>query len=206
MIRIALVSLLIGAGTAHAADPVAPATPTAAAVGKQAPTFELTDTDGKTVKLESFRGKVVVLEWFNPGCPFVKYGHGEGPLKDLAARWAKKGVVWLAINSSAPGKQGHGREMNAGARKDWKMGHAVLLDETGTVGRAYGARTTPHMFVIDKKGALVYAGALDNAPHGKVDGPKLTSYIDQVLTAVLAGKKPPVTETKSYGCSVKYGS
>jgi hypothetical protein len=178
-----------------------------ATVGKTAPAFELYDTDGKTVKLEAYRGKVVVLEWFNPGCPFVKYAHGEGPLKTVAARWAAKGVVWIAINSGAPGKQGHGKPLNATARKDWKMGHAVLLDETGTVGRAYGAKTTPHMYVIDRKGVLVYAGGLDNAPFGKVEGDGArVPILDQVLSAVLAGKKLPVSESKPYGCSVKYGS
>jgi peroxiredoxin len=209
--KILLALLLTGAAADHArAQAQAPATTQApapaAAVGKTAPAFELTDTDGKTVKLESYRGKVVVLEWFNPGCPFVKYGHGEGPLKDMAARWTKKGVVWLAINSGAAGKQGHGRDANAMAKKEWKMTHAVLLDETGAVGRAYGAKTTPHMFVIDRKGVLVYAGGLDNAPLGRVEGAKKESFVDQVLSAVLGGKKPPVSESKPYGCGVKYGS
>jgi peroxiredoxin len=174
-----------------------------AIVGKEAPAFELTDTDGKRVSLASFKGKVVVLEWFNADCPFVKYAHGDGPLKAMAAKWQKKGVVWLAINSNAPGKQGAGKDRNAKARTDWNLAHPILLDEPGTVGKLYGAKTTPHMYVIDAKGVLVYAGGLDNAPLGKTEV-ELVPYVDQALEAVLAGKAPPTAETKPYGCSVKY--
>lgn len=181
----------------------APAAAKTATVGKEAPAFELTDTDGKKVSLASFRGKTVVLEWFNADCPFVKYAHGGGPLTDMAARHAKKGVVWLAINSNAPGKQGAGKERNAKAKKDWKLDHPILLDEDGTVGKLYGARTTPHMFVIDAKGVLVYAGGLDNAPLGKTEA-ELVPYVENALAAVVAGKKVETAETKPYGCSVKY--
>ncbi len=194
---LALVSV---AGLADAADQAT------AAVGQAAPAFTLTDTDGKTVKLADYAGKTVVLEWFNPDCPFVKYAHGDGPLKDQAARWAKKGVVWLAINSGAPGKQGAGKDRNVEARKEYGMAYPVLLDENGATGKAYGAKTTPHMYVIDGKGNLVYIGALDNAPLGRVDGDTLVNYVDQALDAVLAGKKVATPQTKSYGCSVKYGS
>jgi peroxiredoxin len=141
-----------------------------AKLGEPAPAFSLTDLDGKTVSLADFAGKTVVLEWFNPGCPFVKYAHGEGPLAGMAGEQTKAGVVWLAINSSAPGKQGHDREENRKAATEWKMEHPILLDEDGKVGHAYGATTTPHMFVIDGTGKLVYAGGLDNAPLGRVDG------------------------------------
>jgi peroxiredoxin len=190
-------------GTAAGKEAAAPSGPT---VGEAPPAFTLTDTDGKTVKLSDYAGKVVVLEWFNPDCPFVKYAHGEGPLKAQGNNWAKKGVVWLAINSGAAGKQGAGKERNVEARKEYGMDYPVLLDENGATGKAYAAKTTPHMYVIDSKGKLVYMGAIDNAPLGKVDGDKLMNYVDLALEAVLAGKKVATSQTKSYGCSVKYGS
>lgn len=187
--------------------PAPSAGPKSKGVGKPAPDFELTDTDGKPVKLSALRGKIVVLEWFNPGCPFVKHAHGQGALKDMAARWAKQGVVWLAINSNAPGKEGHGKDANAAARKAWAMAHPVLLDEMGVVGKAYGAKTTPHVFVIDPKGVLAYAGGLDDAPFGKTTaGAPVKPLLDQALGALKAGKRPATAETKPYGCSVKYGS
>jgi peroxiredoxin len=144
--------------------------PPTATLGDPAPAFSLPDLDGKTVSLADFAGKTVVLEWFNPDCPFVKYAHGEGPLATLAAEQTKGGVVWIAINSGAAGKQGTGVERNREAAKEWKLEHPILLDEDGKVGHAYGATSTPHMFVIDAGGKLVYAGGLDNAPLGRVDG------------------------------------
>ena len=169
-----------------------------------APDFTLPDLDGNQVALSSFRGKIVVLEWFNPGCPFVRYSHTEGPLKDLAAQQAAKGVVWLAINSSAPGKDGHGLELNRTSRDSWKMEHPVLLDEKGTVGKAYGARTTPTMVVIDARGSIQYRGALDNAPLGKTPSSGHDLFVVDALEAVMAGRAVEVPETKPYGCSVKY--
>ncbi|MFO7567370.1 MAG: redoxin domain-containing protein [Enhygromyxa sp.] len=142
---------------------------TAVEVGEPAPGFSLPDLDGETVSLADFAGKTVVLEWFNPDCPFVKFAHGEGPLASMATEQRKAGVVWLAINSGAPGKQGTGVERNREAASEWTMEHPLLLDEDGKVGHAYGATTTPHMFVIDGEGKLVYAGGLDNAPLGRVD-------------------------------------
>jgi peroxiredoxin len=144
--------------------------PPSATIGEPAPGFSLPDLDGKTVSLADFAGKTVVLEWFNPDCPFVKYAHTEGPLAAMAVEQSEAGVVWLAINSGAPGKQGAGVERNREAAAEWKMSHPILLDEDGKVGHAYGATTTPHMFVIDGAGKLVYAGGLDNAPLGRVDG------------------------------------
>ncbi len=179
-----------------------------AAIGKPAPDFELRDLDGKSVKLSFFKGKVVVLEWFNPGCPFVKASHGKGSLKTAAAEATKKGVVWLAINSAAEGKQGFGVEANRAGAKTFGLTHPVLLDEKGEVGHAYGATNTPHIFVIDESGVLVYRGAPDNSPDGEGESPtggKLVSYVDATL-ADLAAKRPVgVGETKAYGCSVKYG-
>lgn len=174
-----------------------------AEVGKPAPDFALSALDGTEVKLSELRGKTVVLEWFNPGCPYVVYAHGEGPLKDLAARRTSDEVVWLGINSGAPGKQGHGIDVNKQAVADWNIGHPILVDESGEVGRSYGAKTTPQMFVIDGEGVIRYAGALDNAPFGKVEGNRV-DYLDNALSAVVEGKPVQTDHTKSYGCSVKY--
>ncbi|MGE3457471.1 MAG: thioredoxin family protein [Kofleriaceae bacterium] len=196
---------------AEPAAKVAPtvAAPTTAVVGKPAPDFTLKDLDGKTVKLSSFRGKTVVLEWFNPGCPFVKRSHEIGSLVDTAKRQTKAGVVWLAINSNAPGKQGSDPKANADAAKQWSMTHPILLDPAGATGKAYGATNTPHMFVIDKKGVLVYAGGIDNSPDAEQKSPEggtLVKYVDAALSELAAGKPVKLSTSKAYGCSVKYGS
>ncbi len=176
----------------------------------RAPDFELPDLNGKTVKLSSFAGKTVVLEWFNPGCPFVRMSHTKGSLKDMGNRWSASGkVVWLAINSGAPGKQGHGVEANKAGVQRYGMKYPVLLDESGKVGHMYGASNTPHMFVIDPKGVLVYSGAIDNSPDGEGESPvdgKLVNYVEEALKAVEAGNKPTPALTEAYGCTVKYGS
>jgi peroxiredoxin len=180
-----------------------------AAIGKEAPDFTLTDLEGKPFKLSEQRGKTVVLEWFNPGCPFVKAAHGKGSLVKAAERHTKDGVVWVAINSGAPGKQGAGREANVEAAKNFGMSHPILLDEAGSVGKAYGAKRTPHMYVIDKKGTLVYAGAIDNSPDGEGESPtdgKLVSYVDLAVEAVKADKPVATPSTEAYGCSVKYAN
>ncbi len=190
---------------AHAGEAAAAPAPAAATVGKPAPDFALKDLAGQEVRLSSFRGKTVVLEWFNPECPFVKYAHGEGPLRDMAAKAGAKGVVWLAINSGAPGKQGTGAELNRAAAASWDLSHPVLLDESGTVGRQYGATTTPDMYVVAPDGTLVYAGALDNAPLGKADG-AVVDYVGAALADVAAGRPVATPTTKPYGCGVKYGS
>jgi peroxiredoxin len=178
-------------------------------VGKPAPDFALKDLSGKEVKLSFFKGKVVVLEWFNPGCPYVKASHSVGSLVDAAKRHTKDGVVWLAINSGAAGKQGADVAMNTEAAKTWSMGHPILRDEAGTVGKAYGATNTPNMFVIDKTGAVVYAGAIDNSPDGEgktPQGGKLVNYVDAALGDLTAGRAVKTAVTKPYGCGVKYGS
>ena len=177
------------------------------ALGAVVPDFELTDQAGESHRLGDYLAneKGVVLEWFNPGCPFVKYAHGEGPLKDMAAKLDPEKYMWLAINSGAPGKQGTGVEVNQKAAQEWGMKHPVLLDESGKVGRLYAAEKTPHMYVIDRDGILVYAGGLDNAPMGEVDGEgEKESYVDLALKALAAGKKIEKPETKAYGCTVKY--
>jgi hypothetical protein len=210
---LALVLLLAACGGASASDPAAtaPATaaePSAATAAEPsatlAPDFTLADLDGQPVTLSSLRGKTVVLEWFNPGCPFVKYAHGDGPLRTLPARAIKDGAVWLAINSSAPGKQGHGVELNREAAKTWSMGYPVLVDERGEVGKRYGATATPTIVVIDPAGAIAYKGALDDAPLGRAPSAGGVNYAEKALAALAAGGRPEVAETKAYGCGVKY--
>lgn len=180
-----------------------PAPAATAAIGQPAPDFTLTDLDGKPHTLSEYKGKTVVLEWFNPGCPFVDYAHGKGPLVDMAAKEIEQGVVWLSINSGAPGKQGAGVEANREAVAKYGMKNPVLLDEEGTVGHTYGAEKTPHMFIVDEKGTLVYRGGLDNAPMGEPDGP-LQSYVTAALADLRAGKPMTTPETQAYGCTVKY--
>jgi peroxiredoxin len=180
-----------------------------AELGQPAPGFTLKDLDGREVSLSSFKGKTVVLEWFNPECPYVKNAHGKGSLVDTAKRHQKKGVVWLAINSGAPGKQGAGVEKNREAVKAFKLEHPVLLDESGAIGKAYGATNTPHLYVIDAKGVLVYRGAIDNSPDGEGRSPqggKLINYVDAALEDLLAGHPVATPDTKAYGCSVKYAN
>jgi peroxiredoxin len=179
-----------------------------AKVGAPAPDFTLPDLDGKPITLSSFRGKLVVLEWFNPGCPFVKASHTKGSLVDTAARHGKAGVVWLAVNSGAPGKQGYGVEANREGQQRFKLDHPILLDETGRVGHAYAAAHTPHLYVIDKQGVLVYRGAIDNSPDAEGESPaggKLINYVDAALSDIAAGRPVAIPETEAYGCSVKYG-
>ncbi|MDB4936548.1 MAG: putative 1 [Labilithrix sp.] len=199
--------------TSGATTPSTPSTASAnaaehAEVGKPAPDFALKDLDGKEVRLSSFKGKTVVVEWFNPGCPFVKASHTKGSLKDAARRHTKEGVVWIAVNSGAAGKQGAGAEANREGAKGFGMDYPILLDESGTVGKTYGATNTPHMMVIDPKGTLVYRGAIDNSPDGEGESPtggKLVSYVDAALADVAAGRPVATPETKAYGCGVKYG-
>jgi peroxiredoxin len=185
-----------------------------ASLGKKAPDFTLTDVDGKTHTLSALRGKTVVLEWFNPECPFVKAAHGQGDLKTMAKKLASKDLVWLSINSAAPGKQGHGADRNRAARSEFAMEHPILLDENGTVGQAYGAEKTPHLFIIDPKGVLVYRGGIDNAPMNVVDDARPRpsgqtagsrfNYVEAALAELAKGKQITFSDTPAYGCSVKY--
>jgi len=198
-----------------AVAPVAAATPPSAPadgvtnplVGQPAPEFTLKDLDGKDVSLSSFKGKTVVLEWFNPECPFVKASHGKGSLVSLAKKHTDAGVVWLAINSGAVGKQGNELDKNVAAKKDWNLAHPILRDEAGTVGKAYGATNTPNMFVIDPVGIVVYAGAIDNAPDGEGASPAggvLVNHVDEALADLAANRPVKTTSTKPWGCGVKY--
>lgn len=197
--------------SAQLAAAISPGTETrgSASVGKSAPDFTLKDLDGHEVSLASFRGKVVVLEWFNPGCPFVRASHTKGSLKTAAKKHAAEGVLWLAINSSAQGKQGSDPAANREAAKMFNLEYPILRDETGAVGHAYGATNTPNMFVIDKNGVLIYSGAIDNSPDGEGEAPtsgSLVNYVDAALEDLAAGRPVKTPVTKPYGCSVKYAS
>jgi peroxiredoxin len=224
-LTVASLCVLIAIGAARGAPPEPPAAVPAAqpraqaatgkaALKKRAPDFTLPDLDGKQVSLRALRGKVVVLEWFNPDCPFVKHAHGKGPLQDLATRRQSEKLAWLSINSSAPGKQGNGLDRNRAAKDEYAMQNPILLDESGEVGKRYGAEKTPHLFVIDAKGLLVYRGGLDNAPMGVVDDARprlpgaaagaLQPYLEDALDEVAKGRAPRLADTPAYGCSVKY--
>jgi peroxiredoxin len=177
-----------------------------AAIGAKAPEFSLTDTAGKTVALAEVlkEGKIVVLEWFNPDCPVVKKHHEAATtMVDLAAKYKDK-VVWIAINSGGKGKEGAGAERNAEAVKDWNLAYPVLLDESGEVGKAYGAKTTPHMFIIAKDGTLAFKGGIDNKKDAKAND--YVNYVDKALTELVAGSNVSTPEADPYGCSVKYAA
>jgi peroxiredoxin len=182
---------------------------TSAEIGKLAPDFTLKDVGGHDVRLADYRGKVVVLEWFNPKCPFVNMAHTKGSLKTAAARHLAEGVVWLGIDSAAPGKQGYEPGDIREAVGRFGLTHPILRDETGAVGHIYGATNTPHMFVIDGRGILVYAGAIDNSPDAEGESPQggsLVNYVDAALSDLAAGRPVQTPRTKAYGCGVKYGS
>lgn len=172
-----------------------------AAIGQPAPAWTLEDQDGNTHSLADFKGKIVVLEWFNNECPFVVKFYREGHMNRLAARYMDKGVVWLAVNST----NWHNNEHNRKIAQEWNIQRPILNDSKGDVGRAYGARTTPHMYIINAEGVLVYAGAIDSNPSSNtadIDG--ATNFVAKALDELLAGKPVSQPETRPYGCSVKY--
>lgn len=178
-----------------------------AVIGSAAPDFHLTSADGQPTSLSQFKGKTVVLEWYNPGCPFVKKFYSRGDMQRLQRTARDKGAVWLTISSSAEGKQGHISQKDApGAVQSAKLeSAALLLDPSGAVGREYGARTTPHIFVIDPKGTLVYAGAIDSEPStDPSDVAGATNYALLAIDSIAAGKPIEPSSTEPYGCSVKY--
>jgi peroxiredoxin len=184
--------------SAFAAEPV---------IGQPAPAFTGTDSNGKAVSLSDFKGKVVVLEWTNNECPFVKKHYESGNMQSLQKKAAENGVAWLSIISSAPGKQGHvdGAKANALTVERGAAPAAVLLDETGAIGKLYDAKTTPHMFVIDDKGVLVYAGAIDDTPStDKDDIAKAVNHVQLALDDLKTGRPVMTSWTKSYGCAIKY--
>ncbi|MBL8911846.1 MAG: thioredoxin family protein [Archangium sp.] len=180
-----------------------------AELGKPAPDFKLKDLDGKEVSLSSFKGKTVVLEWFNPECPYVKASHGKGSLVDTAKKQQAKGIVWLSINSGGEGKQGAGVEKSKAGVKAFAMENPVLLDPTGATGKAYGATNTPHIFIVDGTGNVVYRGAIDNSPDGEGQSPQggtLINYVNAALDDLAAKRAVKTADTRAYGCSVKYAN
>ncbi len=197
-VAVPVLALMLTAGIAS--------TSTAATIGEAAPAFSLPAVDGSTVTLEQFKGKVVVLEWFNKECPFVRKHYDSKNIQGLQQELAAKDVVWLTINSGAEGKQGYEtvEEAKATLAKEAATPTHYLMDSDGKVGKLYDAKTTPHMFVVDKEGKLVYAGAIDDkasAYVSDIEGAK--NYVRAAVEETLAGT--PVTEasTKAYGCGVK---
>lgn len=172
-----------------------------AVVGEPAPDFELKDDTGKAHKLSDYKGKMVVLEWTRPACPYVERHYEAGTMTKTQAAIGDD-VVWLAIDSSQDVTVEHTME----AKKEWSFDHPVLQNPEGDVGKLYEAKTTPHMYVIDKEGVLRYKGAIDDDERGKKKAEERTNYVTQAVQALQKGEEVPTKETKPYGCSVKYGS
>lgn len=180
---------------------------TAATVGQPAPAFTAVDVDGKTVSLADFKGKTVVLEWINPGCPFVRKHYDSSNMQATQKDALAQGAVWLAVNSTATDSRDYKtpQAMGQWMQQQGAAATATLMDTDGKVGRAYGARVTPHMYIIDAQGKLAYAGAIDSIPTARVaDIEKATNYVKQALPAVIAGKPAPTPTTQAYGCTIKY--
>lgn len=175
--------------------------------GQAAPDFKLTDVNGIEHSLASFAGKFVVLEWVNLDCPFVKKHYSGGNMQGLQKEYTGKGVIWLSINSSAKGKQGNfsAEEWKKKLGENGSAATATLLDENGKVGKLYGAQTTPHMYIIDPKGSLIYQGAIDDKPSSDAgDIAASKNYVKAALDEALAGNAVSIPSSKAYGCSVKY--
>lgn len=173
-----------------------------AAIGQPAPAFSLQDQDGKTISLADNAGKVVVLEWFNEDCPIDQRCYRQDDaMNKTASKWIDKGVVWLAINST---KNKTNDTNKQAAQKMGVSGRPILNDATGDIGHAYGATNTPHMYVIDKTGKLVYMGAIDNDPQGEKSPGERVNYVDKALTELMSNASVTVPQTKAYGCSVHY--
>jgi len=176
-----------------------------AVVGEQAPDFTLVDLEGNEITLSDYTkgGQIVVLEWFNPTCPFVvKHHETFDTMNETIAEFEGKDVVWLAINSAKEKNKTSALALNREMKEEWKIGYPILRDTSGDVGKAYGAKTTPHMFVIDADGILAYAGAIDSDKSPKTRGEE--NYVYNAVSSLLNGETVEVAQTKSYGCSVKY--
>lgn len=176
-------------------------------VGDQAPDFTGTDSHGQTHKLSDYRGKFVVLEWHNNGCPFTKKHYESGNMERLQKEWTDKGVVWFTVISSSPGSQGYvtADQENEYMQKMHAVPTAALLDPKGDIGHLYGAKTTPHMFVINPQGQLIYNGAIDDKAtpdQSDINGAK--NYVSEALQEAMAGQPVATATTRPYGCSVKY--
>jgi peroxiredoxin len=170
-----------------------------AGVGSAAPNFSLTDTGGKKINLADYAGKIVVLEWTNPDCPFVQRHYKAGTMTGLAEKYKDKGVAWLAVDSN----QGQTLDDDRKWVSDNHLPYPMLDDSKSTVARAYGAKSTPDMFIIDKDGKIAYSGAIDNDPDGEKETGRV-NYVAQALDELLAGKPVSTPETRSYGCGVHY--
>ena len=198
---------ILAAGLLSAAVVVSPVAAGPASVGQPAPDFSLADSNGAKHDLSSLKGKFVVLEWVNFECPFVQKHYGSGNMQKLQKAYTDKGVVWLSVNTSAPGKQGNyaAADINSKLKASGASPSAYLIDAQGSVGKAYGAKTTPHMFVIDPQGKLVYAGAIDDKPstdQSDIAGAK--NYVATALDEAMAGKPVTTASSQPYGCGVKY--
>lgn len=193
-----VVASLVLAATAAAADPT---------IGQPAPAFQAKDGSGRPVSLAQFRGKPVVLEWTNSGCPYVQHAYKSGVMPALQRSAEKDGVVWLTVFSSAAGKQGYMTAADVGAWKTQTDASPtdVVLDSAGAVGRTYAAKTTPHMFIVDPQGTLVYMGGLDDKPSTKpADAKAAHNYVRAALDDMKAGRPVRAAVTRPYGCAVKY--
>ena len=181
----------------------------AATVGQSAPAFTLSDTNGKAVKLADYKGKTVVLEWHNPECPFVKKHYDSANMQGLQSKYTKDDVVWLAVSSTEPGHQDYKKPelMNAILKTSKASPTAYLMDESGTTGKNYGAKTTPHMYVINGQGTLVYAGGIDDKRSADIADVKIAkNFVSAALDEMKAGKPISISTSTPYGCSVKYKS
>jgi peroxiredoxin len=179
----------------------------APSIGAPAPAFSLPNSQGKNDSLGQFKGKYVVLEWFNPGCPFVQKHYRSGNMQKLQKEFTGKNVVWLTIDSSAPGQEGNLTPAEASKQiAEWNIkSTAFLLDPSGKVGHEYAATNTPHMFVIDPEGKLIYSGAIDNKPTANpADIADATNYVKAALDESMAGKPVQTPNSRAYGCSIKY--
>jgi len=179
----------------------------AAKVGEPAPDFTGSASSGQTIHLADYRGKYVVLEWHNNGCPYVGKQYNSGNMQRLEKQWTGRGVVWLTIESSAPGKQGYvtASQENEYLAKVQASPTAAVLDPTGAIGHLYDAKTSPHMFIISPQGILIYDGAIDDKPTTDLsDVPGATNYVSLALEQSMAGKPVATPTTRPYGCSVKY--
>lgn len=200
---------LLGAAIAVPAALILAPAAHAATIGQPAPAFEVKDATGKTVRLADFKGRHVVLEWTNPGCPFVVKHYGSQNMQGLQKEFSAKNVVWLSISSTAPGASDYLPPAQLAAKyREWGAAPtAMLMDDAGTIGRAYGARTTPHMYIVDPNGTLVYAGGIDDKRSADpADIPSAKNFVRVALNELLAGKPVSTPTSAPYGCSIKYAA